>query len=60
VTWSFAVSAPSPARNPAPEPDTCAAGLLLTFIVTELPLTMIDPLALRPNVEVAWLSTCWP
>jgi len=21
---------------------------------------MIDPLALRPNVEVAWLSTCWP
>jgi hypothetical protein len=56
----LAASEPAPARDPAPEPETCAAGLLLTFIVTELPLTVIDPLALSPNVDVAWLSTCWP
>ncbi len=60
MTWSFAASAPTPPSEPAPDPDTCVAGLLLTLIVTELPSTMTFPLALSPNVELAWLSTCWP
>jgi hypothetical protein len=33
---------------------------LFTLIVTELPSTIIEPLALIPNVELACVSTCWP
>ncbi len=48
------------ASEPAPEPDTCDAGLFDTLIWICEPVIVISPDALSPNVCAAYDSSCCP